>query len=651
MATIPIRPKDAPDAAIGDSDRIPFDGTPGLRSAAWSAIKTAIAAAFTAAPNTFKVATLDGSNKIPVGQLPTGYPGAYLGTVAGASVPSAAGKAPGDYYRISSAGTSQSVTWAGGDLAIVNAAANGWDRSAEATNLFLLSKDEIMSRIANRVPRGGLRFTGGAADFLQAASGTNFGTGDFTACGVIQLDDYTPSSAFTALLFGSHSAGNNRVQVRLTTGGTFQIEFFDNAGAQTNYVLTPDVALADGETYFWGITFDRDGLATLYINGDPDRDANTTQVTVSIAGSSAVDIGSGNANGWIIGYTTTGVVDAIRPFNRLMTAAEILKLARTGVVDFSDQWGSTTAKYSSDFSAGLDGWAANGGIGSTVTNNGNIDTDADGAGIPPTKDWQRTKRTDAAAGQIGFFVSSSQASSALSVGKRYLITADIFVPSGSPVTHVKLEGYNAALIQSYGVKSVTAGAVNSLSWETTAAPHLEGPWIRACDSGGTAVSVAQNTAIYLKAYKSVAIGCVGDPDCHNADPAQSLTVKDRSSNANDLTVQGTVTNTVQVRRNQQLNPVQLTIGGGAVIKKLLSATAALDFGSIAAGASADLTITVTGAAVGDAVAIGLPAAPAAGIVFFGFVSATNTVTVRAMNITGSNVDPASATYRATVLQF
>lgn len=81
-----------------------------------------------------------------------------------------------------------------------------------------------------------------------------------------------------------------------------------------------------------------------------------------------------------------------------------------------------------------------------------------------------------------------------------------------------------------------------------------------------------------------------------------------------------------------------------------TATATLDFGSISAAATVDLTITVTGAAVGDAVAIGLPAAPAAGIVFFGFVSGANTVTIRAMNITGSGVDPSSATYRATVIK-
>lgn len=83
---------------------------------------------------------------------------------------------------------------------------------------------------------------------------------------------------------------------------------------------------------------------------------------------------------------------------------------------------------------------------------------------------------------------------------------------------------------------------------------------------------------------------------------------------------------------------------------VLTATATLDFPSIAAAAKADLTITVTGAAVGDAVFLGLPAAPAAGLVFNAFVSAANTVTVRASNTSSGAVDAASATYRAVVFK-
>jgi hypothetical protein len=94
----------------------------------------------------------------------------------------------------------------------------------------------------------------------------------------------------------------------------------------------------------------------------------------------------------------------------------------------------------------------------------------------------------------------------------------------------------------------------------------------------------------------------------------------------------------------------LRIQGGAMLFGLLSAAASLDFSSISAGASADLTITVTGAAVGNNVILGLPAAPAAGIIFQAFVSGADTVTVRATNITLVSVDPASASYRVSVLK-
>lgn len=83
---------------------------------------------------------------------------------------------------------------------------------------------------------------------------------------------------------------------------------------------------------------------------------------------------------------------------------------------------------------------------------------------------------------------------------------------------------------------------------------------------------------------------------------------------------------------------------------LLTATDTLDFAEIAAAGSAALTITVTGAAVGDAVALGLPAAIESGLVFNGFVSAADTVTVRATNITAAPIDAASAAFTATVIK-
>lgn len=91
------------------------------------------------------------------------------------------------------------------------------------------------------------------------------------------------------------------------------------------------------------------------------------------------------------------------------------------------------------------------------------------------------------------------------------------------------------------------------------------------------------------------------------------------------------------------------VGTGSTINKVLTASASLNFPSINAASQADLTITVTGAAVGDEVIMALPAAPAAGIIFNAFVSAANTVTIRATNITAAPVDPAAATYGVVVI--
>lgn len=82
----------------------------------------------------------------------------------------------------------------------------------------------------------------------------------------------------------------------------------------------------------------------------------------------------------------------------------------------------------------------------------------------------------------------------------------------------------------------------------------------------------------------------------------------------------------------------------------LTATDSLDFGNILAAASADLTITVTGAAVGDAVILGPPAAPDSSLTFLAFVSAADTVTVRAFNVGSLAVDQAAMTFRVTVIE-
>lgn len=81
----------------------------------------------------------------------------------------------------------------------------------------------------------------------------------------------------------------------------------------------------------------------------------------------------------------------------------------------------------------------------------------------------------------------------------------------------------------------------------------------------------------------------------------------------------------------------------------LTTTATLNFASTANGAVAtELTVTVTGAAVGDKVVLGPPSTLETGLIAFGYVSAANTVSIRLANLSGSTVDPASASWKVAV---
>lgn len=82
----------------------------------------------------------------------------------------------------------------------------------------------------------------------------------------------------------------------------------------------------------------------------------------------------------------------------------------------------------------------------------------------------------------------------------------------------------------------------------------------------------------------------------------------------------------------------------------LAFSGAFACGSLAANTVSDTTMTVTGAAVGDVVALGPPAAPVTGVLFNGFVSATDTVTVRAGNVTAGGHSVGTITISGFVLK-
>lgn len=90
--------------------------------------------------------------------------------------------------------------------------------------------------------------------------------------------------------------------------------------------------------------------------------------------------------------------------------------------------------------------------------------------------------------------------------------------------------------------------------------------------------------------------------------------------------------------------------GGVWVQNVgaLTNTATIDFPSVADGATASTTVTVTGAIFGDHATASLNVFVPAGVLITAQVTAANTVTVTVFNKSGGAVDLTSATIRATV---
>jgi hypothetical protein len=205
------------------------------------------------------------------------------------------------------------------------------DVTTARSNLGVYSTGETNTRLNALAPRQGVAIP--AANSISTVSVLALGTSDFSVTlPPLMLSDYTISDTDAAnLLFESHTAGNNRVRVGLrATGGVWRITFTDGAAADTTYDITPTRALVDGLRYAIALTFDRDGLATLYVDGQANG-------TVDISAAAAIDIGSGNTNlaRWLGGTATAGTL-----FNAVVHNFAIPATTTSGVVGVAERYAS-----------------------------------------------------------------------------------------------------------------------------------------------------------------------------------------------------------------------------------------------------------------------------------------------------------------------
>lgn len=137
----------------------------------------------------------------------------------------------------------------------------------------------------------------------------------------------------------------------------------------------------------------------------------------------------------------------------------------------------------------------------------------------------------------------------------------------------------------------------------------------------------------------------------------SLGFKGLTSGTLSVNVPATVTSHTLILPSAQgaANTFMKNDGSGNLswflLPTFITNSGAIDFASTLAGSSDDQTLTVTGAIVGDVVTCGKPADQDANLTVECFVSAADTVTFRAHNVSVAvTVDQASKTYKATIIR-
>lgn len=110
---------------------------------------------------------------------------------------------------------------------------------------------------------------------------------------------------------------------------------------------------------------------------------------------------------------------------------------------------------------------------------------------------------------------------------------------------------------------------------------------------------------------------------------------------------------IDENRKVNLNPVTGNSNYG--ISTILRATATLNFGylgAVSAQTNVDLTMTVTGAAMGDPVVLGIPnaAAMSSACGYIAWVSAANTITIRFFNASAGGITPGIGDFTAMIIK-
>jgi hypothetical protein len=214
-------------------------------------------------------------------------------------------------------------------------------------------------------------FDGATASTRIASACQAIGTGAFSLWSRFRVPASNPASSIGIIGLSSTNStmlAANAVLLSISSSGTLS---FLRYGATTSDVrqaiITGFLSAYSGQVV--DIVVTRTGTTLkIYINGTDTAYTETTGGTPP-AWSDTIASDFCNVGCFTSGATTifTGRIYRSVVFNRALSASDVTELITTGV-NPADQWGTQTAVYTSDFSAGADGWGAANGTAA-----GNID--------------------------------------------------------------------------------------------------------------------------------------------------------------------------------------------------------------------------------------------------------------------------------------
>lgn len=354
-----------------------------------------------------------------------------------------------------------------------------------------IAQGSVLSLLNPKAPSQAVHMTAASSgsNGIQVADDddVDFGTGDLTPVWRGALPDYTPSETLY-LIYKRQDAGN---RFGLTLSSTGILNFFWTVSSVLQ-AFSSTVAIDAGAWEYVEIavsvtreTASAAGSVTFYVNGVQLGDA------VAITAASPPDISNTGVLSLCTNQAATGRVEsriqAAHLFNRALSASEVLDLYLNGVA-YADKGGSQTATYTSDFSAGADGWIASGGTAA-----GNIDS------IGGEDDWLRlTLDTGTSA---HFVVRSSR----FTTGKRYRLKFKYFIPAGQShvdgIWPVMNSGNNGI-----GTAQSVAGTATSVETDEFVATGTDLRFY-ATDGGGTTITdPGGDDLIYVKEIEVIQVG-------------------------------------------------------------------------------------------------------------------------------------------------